>query len=295
MRGDPGAAEAVPPQGEGLAGTLTRPDGATLALYAWPTARPSRGVVQIVHGLGEHAGRYAHVARWLNERGWTVCAHDHFGHGRSSGPRGGLPHSMRLVDDLGAVVARTRERHPGRPRVLLGHSLGGLVASGFVARSAGQGASLVDALVLSSPAIDPGLSPFQKALVAVLSRLAPALRVGNGLDAGFISHDPAVVAAYRADLRVHDRIGARLARFLADEGREVLAAAPRWPVPTLLMYAGDDRLVSPAGSRAFAAAVPAQRLRAICFEPLYHELLNERDAGPVYAALDQWLGEQFGR
>ena len=279
---------------DGTPEALARPGGATLALYEWPAAQPPRAVVQIVHGLGEHAGRYAHVARWLNERGLAVCAHDHFGHGRSSGPRGGLPHPLRLVEDLGAVVARTRERHPGLSLVLLGHSLGGLVASSFVARAAAQGGVPVDALVLSSPAIDPGLSSFQKALVAVLSRLAPSLRVGNGLDAGFISHDPAVVAAYRADPLVHDRIGARLARFLADEGPAVLAAAPRWPVPTLLLYAGDDRLVSPAGSRAFAAAAPATRLRAICFEPLYHELLNERDAAPVYAALQQWLGEQLG-
>ncbi|MFT4266850.1 MAG: alpha/beta hydrolase [Xenophilus sp.] len=274
---------------------MARPGGATLALYEWPAPQAPRGVAQIVHGLGEHAGRYAHVARWLHDLGLAVCAHDHFGHGRSSGPRGGLPHPLRLVEDLGAVVDRTRRRHAGLPLVLLGHSLGGLVASSFVARSAARGAAPVDALALSSPAIDPGLSPLQKLLVAVLSRLAPSLRVGNGLDADSISHDPAVVAAYRADPRVHDRIGARLARFLADEGREVvLAAAPRWPLPTLLLYAGADRLVSPGGSRAFAAAAPAQQVRSLCFEPLYHELLNERDAGPVYAALRQWLDERLG-
>lgn len=264
---------------------LARPDGATLAVRDWPLAGTPRAVVQVVHGLGEHVGRYAHVAAWLNTRGFAVRGHDHFGHGASSGPRGGLPHTLRLVEDLGVVVDQTRRQYPGVPLVLLGHSLGGLVAAGFVARAVRP----VDALVLSSPSLDPGLTAGQKLLVAVLSRLAPGLRVGNGLDASFISHDPAVIAAYRADPRVHDRIGARLARFLSDEGATVLAAAPRWPVPTRLLFAGDDRLVNPAGSRRFAAVAAGSPLEATCFETLYHELFNEREAGPVYAALEAWL------
>ncbi|VTU40338.1 alpha/beta hydrolase [Variovorax sp. PBL-E5] len=269
---------------------LRTPDGETLALHDWPVAdTPARAVVLLVHGLGEHAGRYGHVAARLNAWGFAVHAADHCGHGASSGRRGGLPSVMRLVDDLALVVDDVRASHPGLPLVLLGHSLGGLVAASFVGRAVRP----VDGLVLSSPGLDAGLSAFQKLLVAVLSRVAPGLRVGNSLDGNYLSHDRAVVQAYRDDPLCHDRIGARLARFLADEGAVVQAAAPRWQVPTLLLYAGDDRLVRPAGSRAFAAAVPACFIEAVCFQHLYHEIFNEQDAEPVFAKLGQWLQARF--
>lgn len=269
-----------------MTATLRTPDGETLALREWPAERtPPRAVVLIVHGLGEHAGRYAHVAAWLNARGFAVRAHDHHGHGQSSGVRGGAPDTLRLVHDLARVVDDTRRVFPGVPLVLLGHSLGGLVAASFVARAVRP----VEAVVLSSPGLDPGLSAFQKGLLALLSRLAPALRVGNGLDANDISHDPAVVEAYRADPLNHDRIGSRLARFLADEGAVVQAAAPRWSVPTLLLYAGADRIVRPEGSRRFGAAAPVAVVAPIGFPGLFHELFNEADATPVFAALESWL------
>lgn len=271
--------------------TLRTPDGETLVLHEWPLAsgRDARAAVLLVHGIGEHAGRYRHVAARLNDEGFAVRAADHYGHGASSGVRGGLPSVMRLVDDLALVVDDTRRAHPGLPLVLLGHSLGGLVAASFVARAVRE----VDALVLSSPGLDPGLSAFQKFLVALLSRVAPTLRVGNGLDDRYLSHDPAVVQGYRADRLCHDRVGARLARFLADEGAVVQAAAPGWTVPTLLIYAGDDRLVNPAGSRRFADAAPAAVLSATCFPTLYHEIFNELDAEPVFEALARWLDARF--
>ena len=266
-------------------------DGETLALREW-TATPAapRALVHITHGLGEHAGRYAHVAQRLNALGFAVRAHDHFGHGESSGARGGLPHPLRLIDDLALVIDDARAAHPGLPVVLLGHSMGGLVAASFVARALRP----VDALVLSSPALEPNLSAGQKRLIAVLSRLAPGLRVGNGLNADDLSHDPAVASAYRGDPLNHDRIGARLARFLADEGAQVMAAAPHWQVPTLLLYAGADRLVRPQGSRAFAAAAaPSGRVQALAFEQHFHELFNELDAKPVFLALERWLAQRF--
>jgi alpha-beta hydrolase superfamily lysophospholipase len=215
-----------------------------------------------------------------------VHAHDHHGHGQSSGARGGLPSVLRLVDDLALVIDDTRRALPGLPLVLLGHSLGGLVAASFVARAVRR----VDALVLSSPGLDPGLTAAQKLLIAALSRIAPDLRVGNCLDDNYLSHDRAVVQAYRDDPLCHDRIGGRLARFLADEGAVVQAAAPQWKVPTLLLYAGDDHLVKPAGSRAFAAAAaPTGLVEAHCFEALYHEIFNEVDAAPMFSALQRWL------
>ena len=274
--------------------TFTASDGDNLAMQDWPLPEGAamRGTVVVVHGLGEHAGRYEHLARRLNEWGFAVRGYDHYGHGDSGGVRGGLPIQSRLVDDLGDVVDSTRQKmDAGVPLIVLGHSMGGLVAACLAA----IGHVRVDGLVLSSPALDPGLSPMQKLLLATLPRFVPNLIVSNGVDPQHVSHDPAVVAAYQADPRVHDRISARLARFIADAGPTVIAHAPQWSVPTLLMFAGNDKLVSPAGSRAFAESAPPQFVTTHCFEHAYHEIFNEPDKDEVFATLKAWLQWRFGR
>ncbi len=272
--------------------TFTASDGDNLALQEWPLDddQPMRGAVVIVHGLGEHVGRYDHVAQFLNAWGFAVRGYDQYGHGESGGVRGALPDGDRLLEDLADVVDATRLRLPdGKPLILLGHSMGGLVAARFVALKRRP----VDALVLSSPALDPGLNPVQKLLLAVVPRVAPNLTLGNGLDASFISHDPAVVEDYQRDPLVHDRISGRLAKFIADGGPATVARAPQWTVPTLLMYAGADKLVNPAGSRAFAAAAPKDVVTAHCFDAHYHELFNELDRAPVFALLKRWLDQKY--
>lgn len=276
---------------DSILSTFTASDGDNIALQEWPLPEgvPLRGAVVLVHGLGEHAGRYDHVAKRLNSWGFAVRGYDQYGHGESGGPRGGLPNDDRLLVDLADVVDATRIRLPeGVPLILLGHSMGGLVAGRFVALKRRP----VDALVLSSPALDPGLSAVQKLLLSIVPNIAPNLRVGNGLNADYISHDPATVAAYRADPLVHDRISGRLAKFIADGGPATVARAAQWKVPTLLMYAGGDRLVNPAGSRAFAAAAPKDVVTAHCFAQHYHELFNELEREPVFAMLQSWLDEQ---
>jgi len=277
---------------ESTLSTFVASDGDNIAIQDWPLEprTPLRGVVVLVHGLGEHAGRYDTLARLLNDWGFAVRGYDQYGHGESGGPRGGLPTDTRLLEDLADIVDSTRARmDPQTPLILLGHSMGGLVAARFVALAIRP----VAALILSSPALDPGLNVVQKLLVAVLPRIAPNLRVGNGLDASLISHDPAVVAAYQKDPLVHDRVSARLARFIADGGAATLALAPTWKVPTLLLYAGADKLVNPAGSRAFAAAAPKQVLTSRCFETLYHEIFNELQPVPVFTELKRWLDARF--
>lgn len=279
---------------ESTLSTFTASDGDNLAVQDWPAAKGRdgivRGVVLLVHGLGEHAGRYDHVARRLNEWGFAVRGYDQRGHGESGGRRGTLPTDTRLLDDLDDVIEGTRVRmHARTPLILLGHSMGGLVAARYVSLRRRP----VEGLVLSSPALDAGLNPLQKLLVAVLPRIAPDLRVGNGLDPHYLSHDPQVVRAYQADPLVHDRISARLARFIASAGAPAIAQAPRWNVPTLLMYAGADRMVSPAGSRAFAAAAPPQTVASECFDEHYHELFNEVEREPVFELLHSWLDARF--
>jgi alpha-beta hydrolase superfamily lysophospholipase len=281
-----------PMTAESTLSTFVASDGDRVVVLDWPLEAgvALRGVVIVVHGLGEHAGRYEQVALQLNEWGFAVRGYDQCGHGESGGARGSLPTDTRLLDDLADIIDSTRARmRPGTPLILLGHSMGGLVVGRFVS----LGLRPVDGLIMSSPALNAGMNAFQKFLVSLLPKLSPNLRVGNGVKPQYISHDPAVVAAYRADPMVHDRISARLARFIADAGPATLALAPQWKVPTLLMYAGDDRLLNPQGSRDFAAAAPKDVVTSQCFDQLYHEIFNELDAGPVFDALKQWLDQRF--
>lgn len=249
---------------------------------------PSRGTAVIAHGLGEHCGRYAPLARFFRERGYSVVRFDHRGHGRSPGARGALPHPRTLLDDLATVIDRARRELPGGELILLGHSMGGAIAARFVAEEVRR----VDRLVLSSPALETHIRARDRVFVRVASRIAPHLPRRNGLDATKISHDPDVVAAYRGDPLVHDVVTPRLVKFILDAGKFVIARAPRWRVPTLLMWAGDDHLVRRSGSEAFAAAAPRDVVRAVPFPGAWHELFNEAEPtrSHVFATLREWLG-----
>ena len=302
---------------------FTARDGENLALYEWPLDNAddgyadsemphanggTRGLVLIVHGLGEHALRYDHVAAALMAWGFTVRAYDQRGHGRSGGARGVMPSDTALLDDLAEIARESRlrcqrlceaaapeTRRNGLPLILLGHSLGGLLAGHFVSRNP----QAVDGLVLCSPALDAGFSLWQKLLLAVLPGLVPDMAFDNGLDARDLSRNPQVVARYQTDARVHKKISPRLARSIDRAGRETLAAAAHWLTPTLLMYGGADRIVKPAGSADFAnrAAmsphVKPGTVTARCFGEHYHELFNEDESEPVFLQLSRWLNENF--
>lgn len=267
-------------------------DGLALHEQRWRPSGPARGLVLIVHGLGEHSGRYAHVAAALQARGWDVAAYDQRGHGHSAGATGDIATIDSLLADLSKVIDSLRTQASG-PLVVLGHSLGGLVTARFVAEAlqpqpAGWSRP-VDALVLSSPALDPGMNAVQKMLLAVVPKVLPHLRVGNGLNPDWISRDPAVVKAYVDDPLVHDRISGLLGQFIAEAGPVVIDAAGRWRVPTLLMWAGADRCVSPSGSARFAAAAPMEVVARREWPGLAHEIFNEPEKAAVLATLTNWL------
>ena len=267
-------------------------DGLALHLRVWPAGNPRRGLVVLVHGLGEHIDRYDHVARRLNGIGFDVVGYDHRGHGRSPGQRGGMPADDSLCADLGRVLYAAREAFPG-PTVLVGHSLGGLIAGRFVAEGLQPKPAAwwrpVDALVMSSPALDPGTNAVQKLLLAVVAPMLPNLAVSNGLKVDWVSRSPDIVKAYAGDTLVHDRITGRLGLFVARQGPAVIAAAPRWTTPTLLMWAGADRCVAPAGSAAFAAAAPRDVVTTRDWPGLFHEIFNEPEQDAVLAAMGDWL------
>jgi alpha-beta hydrolase superfamily lysophospholipase len=268
-------------------------DDLPLHLRQWTLKSRSRGVVLLVHGLGEHIGRYDHVAMALNAAGWDVAGYDQRGHGASGGRRGAIARPDSLLDDLSVVIDALRSE-PQRPLVLLGHSMGGVIAARFVAEALvadrAPWSRPVDALVLSSPALDTGMSALQRALLAVLGPVAPQLAVGNGLKPQWVSRDPAVVRAYIDDPLVHDRVTPLLVRFIVDGGERVRAAAARWHVPTLLMWAGADRCVAPVGSAAFAAAAPQACLTHTCYAQMAHEIFNDPERQLPLTELTRWLG-----
>jgi alpha-beta hydrolase superfamily lysophospholipase len=254
------------------------------------TLKPLRGQIVLVHGLGEHMGRYQHVIQHLNDWGFAVRAYDQYGHGTASGKRGCLPSTNRLLDDLALVIDDTRKHMlAGTPLILLGHSMGGLVVARFVSLNIRP----VDALVLSSPALGAKLKSIDKLLLAILPKLVPNLAVANGLDANKISHDPEVVKAYLADPFVHNKISPRLGKWIMESGIATRELASTWCVPTLLMYAGQDKLVDPAASRMFTSLAPKSMLQSTCYEALYHEIFNEVDSSPVFEELRVWLDSRF--
>jgi alpha-beta hydrolase superfamily lysophospholipase len=263
-----------------------------LAVYDWALpANPPLGTVLLVHGLGEHAGRYGEVSAHLHQWGFAVRAYDQQGHGQSAGVRGDMLRPGSLQADLCRVIDDTRQ-HPslqGTPLILLGHSLGGLV----VARTLAEGLRPVDAAVLSSPALGAFPNLFQKILLATLPRVVPHLRVDNGLKAEFVSRDPDVVKAYLADAMVHRRISTGLAAWILENGQKTLDDAAKWPVPTLLLYAGKDRLVNSQASADFASSAPKDVVQAECFEAMYHEVFNDLYRAQVFASLKRWLLARF--
>jgi alpha-beta hydrolase superfamily lysophospholipase len=269
--------------------TVAAGDGIELFMRRWPAPeeRPRRGVVLIVHGLGEHSGRYEHVAAALNDMGIEAVGYDQRGHGRSGGPRGGIPHADALVDDLRHVFDAVATEDPAwKPPFLLGHSMGGAVA----ARAATGGFVTPRGLILSSPALAASLSPVQR-LLALAGRLMPDRAVANGLPVDVLSHDEAEIAAYRADPHVHDRISTRLFDFIVSAGAAARADAARLQVPTLGLVAGADRFVDAAGTRAFFAALRPGIGTLHVYDGLYHELFNERaaDRARVLTDLRGWL------
>jgi len=266
---------------------LAMADGQRLFLRDWPCAQ-ARGSVLIVHGLGEHSGRYQRLAQWFNQRGYAVRGYDQRGHGQTPGQRGALRHADDLLEDLAAVYNDYAGSRPTAP-LLLGHSMGGLVA----ARAVLDGRVAPAALVLSSPALRSRESRWLVKLAGMLTSAVPNLPLRSGLKIDKLSHDAQAVAAYRNDPLRSGWITPRLADFIFRAGASAIVDASRLALPTLLLVADSDELVDPAGSRDFARAAAATRqLTTRFFAALYHELFNEAKPArsQVLMQLADWLG-----
>ena len=263
-----------------------------VSLWYWAqVVEHARAQCLLVHGLGEHSGRYRHVADALNHAGMSVWALDYRGHGRSGGRRGHCGRFHELLDDVGSLAARARADAPGQPTILVGHSLGGLLVLAYALTYPHS----LTAVAASSPALDLAAPPpwIERLLAALLGRLWPTCAVPNGVHPDWLSHDPAVVNAYRADPLVHHDV--TLGGYLAVRAAmaSVRRRAAEMTVPCLILQAGDDRIVSAAASRAFAAAVTAPGSACRVYDGWYHELFNEPDRQQALEALCQWLSTRW--
>ncbi len=265
-------------------------DGTELLLRTWlpdPQRFPEPvGTVLLVHGLAEHSGRYPHVAATLCALGLRVRAYDQRGHGASGGPRMVVPQPDSYLDDLAEIhdaVVRQWNELP----VLLGHSMGGLIAARFATARVRP----IRALILSSPALALKLSNAMLTVHRVLLALLPRMRVPNPIDARLLSHDSEVVRAYRTDPLVQGTISASVLESFIRGMAQAQADAPRLEAPMLMLVGGADRVVDPQGSRTFFDNAPQDFSELAWFDSGFHEIFNEAQPlrGEVLATLTDWL------
>lgn len=271
-----------------------RPQGPEL-FVRWRPAAQSRGVVAVIHGFGEHSGRYEHLFDALGQERLACLAIDLRGFGQSEGQRGHVDRFEDYLDDTAVALSLARERCSGQPVFLLGHSMGGLVCARF-AQERGQEAGLAG-LVLSSPALGFALKiPAWKSLLGrVASRLLPGLSMPTRICPEELSHDPLVHEAAEKDpLMTHTASARWFTESLAAQAR-ALEAGGALPCPLLLLAAGSDSIVEVDASRRFLvqAEAGAHGAQAQFYEHLFHEIFNELEREQVCADLLAWLDRQL--
>jgi len=261
-------------------------DGLQLQERHWPAVGEAHGFMLLTHGLGEHTGRYERAASIFAATGLDVVGLDLRGFGGSGGRRGHVDSLDRWLDDLAERLAARRLAAEGRPVILFGHSVGGLVALSYAESDRPQ----PDLLVLSSPALADDLPGWKKTVVQAIGRVAPSMTFANGLDGSLLSRDPAIGVDYVADpLNVHSST-AGLARVLLAAQGTATANVTHLHVPTLVVHGGDDRLIPPACSEVLAT-VPGVERRV--YPSLRHEMLNEPEGPQVAADIAVWIGAQL--
>jgi len=260
--------------------------------YWMPDGEP-KALMLIVHGAGEHSARYRDVAAYFCAAGYLVAALDHPGHGRSEGSYG---HIDRLDDCLVTLATFQRKlaaEFPGLPRILVGHSMGGLISGLHLLEQQ----DAYTGCVLSGPAIQTELEPgyVQRLMIRWLSRLMPRTGVLQ-LDAAGVSRDPAVVADYVSDPLVnHGKMSARMVSELFWGMQGIQASASRISLPMLLLHGGDDAMAAPGGSRLLHEKIGSADKTLEIFPGLYHEIFNEPEREMILARVLAWCDERLPR
>jgi alpha-beta hydrolase superfamily lysophospholipase len=268
-------------------GTIAAADGVALHWRRADPTGPPRGVILLVHGYAEHCGRYEEFFTHFTARGLAVVALDLRGHGRSGGPRGHCLDFAEMVADVRALAAEAEQWWPQVPRLLFGHSMGGLVSLCYLLAHQ----DTVRAAALSGPAVRvPNAGPaWLRAVARAVGKIAPRTRFRSSLDAAALARDPAVGEAYVADPLVHRVATAGLVGAVERAQAAVLRDAAELRVPLLILQGDADRLVDPAGARELAARLTGPH-ELVMLPGYYHELLNEPPAerARVLDRLDRW-------
>ncbi|WP_042337927.1 alpha/beta hydrolase [Paraburkholderia ferrariae] len=294
------AARPAAPPAEPETATLATPDGATLPLYVWRAtaattgAAAPRAAIALLHGLAEHAGRYAAFAAAMNAAGIDVYAIDLRGHGRASGRRAWVNRFDEYLADAQALVAHAGAACAARgtPLFLMGHSMGGAIAALYAIERAPQSGVPLAGLLLSSPALAPGrdVPAWMIAASRVVSAIWPTFPAMK-IDAALLARDARVVEANRADPLVHHGpIPARTGAELLDAMRRIEAGRANLRLPVLVWHGTADKLTEPDGSRAFGAHAGSPDRTLTLYEGNYHETLNDLERERVIGALIDWIG-----
>ncbi len=264
-------------------------DGLQLFGQSWQPENQSRAVVCLVHGMGEHSGRYAHVADALTQAGYVLFTFDIRGHGKSSGPRGHTPSYEAPMKDISSLLEIVNKQFPQLSSFLYGHSLGGNLVLNYVLRRQPQ----FKGVIVTGPWLRLAFEPpaFKIALGKITNQLCPAFSQKSGLDTKVLSHDPKVVHAYENDPLVHDHISARMFISIYQAGQWALEHASEFSIPLLLMHGGDDKIISVEASREFADKINENCTFKI-WDGFYHEIHNEPEKEEVFKFLIDWLNKE---
>ncbi len=272
-------------------GTFQGQQGTELYYQGWRPEGAPKANLAIVHGFGEHSGRYGNVVDWYVPRGYGVYAFDLRGHGRSPGKRGHVDSFAQVRDDVSAFLDRVRQAEPDCPLVLVGHSMGGLIVLHYVLyRPAGLAGVVASGPLLYPPEVPPLLWTISK----LLSALVPSMVVREGLDATAISRDQAVVDAYVHDPLVHGKATARLGTEIAAAIDWTQAHAPELNLPLLIVHGTADRLCPAHASKTFFDHVGYADKERIEYPGYFHEVFNEPGKEQVLQDMERWI-EQHTR
>lgn len=260
--------------------------GTKLFYRAWTVDSP-KALVVIAHGLGEHSGRYQNVAELLNELNYSVYALDHRGHGQSEGQKGHVGSFSEYHSDLHAFIQMTKNENPGLDCFLLGHSMGGLIATGYALRHKD-----IKGLIISAPAYGvPGKSAnVQLKIGAVVGRFFPSVALANKIDPSFVCSTKSVVDAYIQDPLVHDQITLGWGRALLKEQKYVHEHLSELKLPVLMLVPQSDKLTDHTVTEHWFTLIPDAHKDIECYKDSYHEVLNEEVEGTqAMMRIADWL------
>lgn len=265
-------------------------DGLILRGQGWEPEETPRAAICLIHGHGEHTGRYAHAGSFLTQNGFALMGFDLRGHGRSDGRRGHTPSYDQLLDDISAMLAQVCARYPDQKVFLYGHSMGGNLVINYALR---RGADL-PGVIATGPWLRLAFEPpaIQVRLGRWMDKIYPSFLQSSGLELAALSHDESVVQAYANDPLVHDKVSARLFVAMYESGLWALAHAADLKVPMLLMHGTGDRLTSADASREFAERA-GEQVTLRLWDGWYHEIHNEPDKASVFEAMLQWLNTRL--